>query len=119
MRTSRNPSSWQISRQVGIGLSHTLPDRPPLWLRCQVCTLTNPDSAPPPTMSRSSHGRPGPAMVAVASQAVMPPAVAGATRAAYQVRARHSRQDSQVTRSEEHTSELQSRPHLVCRLLLE
>src|SRR5690554_7580678 len=26
---------------------------------------------------------------------------------------------SAVTRSEEHTSELQSRPHLVCRLLLE
>src|SRR5436305_7331311 len=26
---------------------------------------------------------------------------------------------SQVARSEEHTSELQSRPHLVCRLLLE
>src|SRR5690554_7248871 len=26
---------------------------------------------------------------------------------------------SQVWRSEEHTSELQSRPHLVCRLLLE
>src|SRR5436305_5162730 len=26
---------------------------------------------------------------------------------------------SSVTRSEEHTSELQSRPHLVCRLLLE
>src|SRR5690554_7676775 len=26
---------------------------------------------------------------------------------------------NQVTRSEEHTSELQSRPHLVCRLLLE
>src|SRR5690554_7118222 len=25
----------------------------------------------------------------------------------------------EVTRSEEHTSELQSRPHLVCRLLLE
>src|SRR5436305_7631605 len=29
-----------------------------------------------------------------------------------------NRQDRQ-TRSEEHTSELQSRPHLVCRLLLE
>src|SRR5690554_7073127 len=28
-------------------------------------------------------------------------------------------QDSQRMRSEEHTSELQSRPHLVCRLLLE
>src|SRR5436305_12064732 len=27
--------------------------------------------------------------------------------------------DLQVVRSEEHTSELQSRPHLVCRLLLE
>src|SRR5690554_7246696 len=27
--------------------------------------------------------------------------------------------DNQVNRSEEHTSELQSRPHLVCRLLLE
>src|SRR6201999_4623308 len=27
--------------------------------------------------------------------------------------------DSAVARSEEHTSELQSRPHLVCRLLLE
>src|SRR3989442_12531587 len=27
--------------------------------------------------------------------------------------------DEEVLRSEEHTSELQSRPHLVCRLLLE
>src|SRR5690554_7598619 len=27
--------------------------------------------------------------------------------------------DEEKTRSEEHTSELQSRPHLVCRLLLE
>src|SRR5436305_5816388 len=27
--------------------------------------------------------------------------------------------DSAIRRSEEHTSELQSRPHLVCRLLLE
>src|SRR3989442_7578030 len=29
------------------------------------------------------------------------------------------RRRSRVARSEEHTSELQSRPHLVCRLLLE
>src|SRR5436305_8414143 len=29
------------------------------------------------------------------------------------------RRSSGTTRSEEHTSELQSRPHLVCRLLLE
>src|SRR3989442_5911037 len=39
-------------------------------------------------------------------------------------RARHRRQDPRSSdasgpRSEEHTSELQSRPHLVCRLLLE
>src|SRR3989442_11689303 len=27
--------------------------------------------------------------------------------------------DEEIVRSEEHTSELQSRPHLVCRLLLE
>src|SRR3989442_15805195 len=30
-----------------------------------------------------------------------------------------ARRPEQPTRSEEHTSELQSRPHLVCRLLLE
>src|SRR3989442_1841121 len=29
------------------------------------------------------------------------------------------RESGQIERSEEHTSELQSRPHLVCRLLLE
>src|SRR3989442_8758762 len=32
---------------------------------------------------------------------------------------RHGGEWSLVLRSEEHTSELQSRPHLVCRLLLE
>src|SRR5215510_15647184 len=32
---------------------------------------------------------------------------------------RHRRRDRDVPRSEEHTSELQSRGHLVCRLLLE
>src|SRR5690554_7372426 len=31
----------------------------------------------------------------------------------------YNKQERVVTRSEEHTSELQSRPHLVCRLLLE
>src|SRR5690554_7219417 len=35
-------------------------------------------------------------------------------------RAEHERMESLIRkRSEEHTSELQSRPHLVCRLLLE
>src|SRR3989442_8819894 len=31
----------------------------------------------------------------------------------------HAADDGEESRSEEHTSELQSRPHLVCRLLLE
>src|SRR3989442_10638245 len=35
------------------------------------------------------------------------------------LRAQRSTESSATTRSEEHTSELQSRPHLVCRLLLE
>src|SRR2546422_1209542 len=35
------------------------------------------------------------------------------------LRGRHPRQGCRVVRSEEHTSELQSRLHLVCRLLLE
>src|SRR5690554_6956374 len=33
--------------------------------------------------------------------------------------ARNASGDQPIERSEEHTSELQSRPHLVCRLLLE
>src|SRR5690625_5644608 len=37
----------------------------------------------------------------------------------FQNRAEHRRRDPKVARSEEHTSELQSRGHLVCRLLLE
>src|SRR5690554_7614121 len=32
---------------------------------------------------------------------------------------KHPNQECEISRSEEHTSELQSRPHLVCRLLLE
>src|SRR5690554_7682076 len=34
-------------------------------------------------------------------------------------RMRFSNSSTKLSRSEEHTSELQSRPHLVCRLLLE
>src|SRR3989442_2097705 len=37
----------------------------------------------------------------------------------YHGRIDDSRDPALITRSEEHTSELQSRPHLVCRLLLE
>src|SRR3989442_12738096 len=52
---------------------------------------------------RRSWGRSGPA--------------AEATRAP--LLHRRTRRERCVARSEEHTSELQSRPHLVCRLLLE
>src|SRR5437870_6111067 len=44
---------------------------------------------------------------------------APAILAVWRVRSRDVRFFAAVTRSEEHTSELQSRGHLVCRLLLE
>src|SRR5436305_5904506 len=49
------------------------------------------------------------------------PAVRGrrGTLARYQDRNHPDADDRDLSRSEEHTSELQSRPHLVCRLLLE
>src|SRR3989442_5955661 len=40
-------------------------------------------------------------------------------RSASRPRGTHSSDAERAGRSEEHTSELQSRPHLVCRLLLE
>src|SRR3989442_5774761 len=45
--------------------------------------------------------------------------VAAWRRAGRVTRAKRVRADEHGERSEEHTSELQSRPHLVCRLLLE
>src|SRR5256884_4413104 len=42
-----------------------------------------------------------------------------ASVSAWTGRLRHARYEVEDTRSEEHTSELQSRLHLVCRLLLE
>src|SRR5690554_6986367 len=57
-----------------------------------------------PGLARAGLGQSGEplAQVLVAAQTAQPPQLAGQGR-----------------RSEEHTSELQSRPHLVCRLLLE
>src|SRR5436305_9472387 len=47
--------------------------------------------------------------------------LSGQGRCAVRIRAKkkRTRQRQRLWRSEEHTSELQSRPHLVCRLLLE
>src|SRR5215813_15223933 len=47
------------------------------------------------------------------------PGIARVGRRPLPSRARSSRPPRPRRRSEEHTSELQSRPHLVCRLLLE
>src|SRR3989442_7483208 len=47
------------------------------------------------------------------------PVLLSRRRRQVEVRARARRQVAGHARSEEHTSELQSRPHLVCRLLLE
>src|SRR5436305_6470229 len=50
------------------------------------------------------------------SSAAPPPPICSSTCARTRACLRRSRS---ISRSEEHTSELQSRPHLVCRLLLE
>src|SRR3989442_6239009 len=68
----------------------------------EIYTLSLHDALP------ISRGSPG---------ARISPPPRAACRASSPRRARRSRPSR--TRSEEHTSELQSRPHLVCRLLLE
>src|SRR2546430_2986968 len=45
--------------------------------------------------------------------------IAGSTKKSFTTRSRPSSADGEYTRSEEHTSELQSQSNLVCRLLLE
>src|SRR5689334_24811268 len=73
------------------------------------------------TLFRSAWGRPAERQQA---QAVDPPACrpdrcARTTRIAANPAARRCAAPRRVVRSEEHTSELQSQFHLVCRLLLE
>src|SRR3989442_6470594 len=79
------------------------------------------------TLSRSLARRPAPARRARAGQppvqGAAPPSVALAARRASPPQRRRPRTAAERPRavrgrSEEHTSELQSRPHLVCRLLL-
>src|SRR6266498_4580452 len=62
-----------------------------------------PPTAPPPTAPPPTAPPPGAAPPPRAAPPATPPPPTAA----------------QLRRSEEHTSELQSRPHLVCRLLLE
>src|SRR3712207_8170058 len=63
--------------------------------------------------------RQGRAAVVVASGRVQPPPVARYSEIQAARRSRCKLTRAVSARSEEHTSELQSRPYLVCRLLLE
>src|SRR2546422_7079074 len=65
------------------------------------------------TLFRSAKGS------TYASTALRRSSVTGLRMKSRAPRLRHSRACPSVARSEEHTSELQSRLHLVCRLLLE
>src|SRR5215813_3246333 len=98
---------------LGAGLSLDAP------LNQSAALLPMPDSSPrsdfaiPPdqTYLNSAFIHPMPIRSAAAVQGYL------ATRTFQRPRERSG--DSIAARSEEHTSELQSRPHLVCRLLLE
>src|SRR3989442_5571363 len=63
--------------------------------------------------------RPGTGFVAAPGRAVAVGIVGGGAAGVGVVTHREHGARDGVERSEEHTSELQSRPHLVCRLLLE
>src|SRR3712207_8059774 len=84
------------------------------------------------TLFRSSHGPAALADVPAADEAIPPQRAArfrraplritarpAARRAEGRARAPRARSAGRPARSEEHTSELQSRQYLVCRLLLE
>src|SRR5690554_1080741 len=55
----------------------------------------------------------------MAAEVFIPLTVGGGVRTVDDIRKLLNAGADKVSRSEEHTSELQSRPHLVCRLLLE
>src|SRR5690554_6991697 len=84
------------------------PPRPPLFPYTTLFRSGLTDDARAADEKRNSAGRPRPGR----SQHTP---LAGAEECKQDRGARERR----VLRSEEHTSELQSRPHLVCRLLLE
>src|SRR3712207_6849130 len=75
-----------------------------------ICRLPDPRSKGP-SEQRGRRGRP--------PAAPGPPPVHGGGRAPPSVRVRQDVPGTGPLRSEEHTSELQSRQYLVCRLLLE
>src|SRR3989442_5005788 len=69
------------------------------------------------TLFRSSCAPPCPKRWPTSTPLASPPPTSRSTRCASRVTSAAARRVV-LTRSEEHTSELQSRPHVVCRLLL-
>src|SRR5436305_13826939 len=86
--------------------------------RCLSLPLPPPQRSPlfPYTTLFRSHQR-----TSAAAQVKPPPIASSNTRSPRLIRPSliATSSASGIERSEEHTSELQSRPHLVCRLLLE
>src|SRR2546422_1065936 len=79
---------------------------------------------PPPAcahrLARRAHARLAPVAERVLHDAVLARMIADHAQPAARLQRRAQRRERQLDlRSEEHTSELQSRLHLVCRLLLE
>src|SRR5437870_1990887 len=115
-RGSRPRIGYTRSTPASVSVSVVLPSQP-----------STPSAMPPSTTTRASNGsalakasitrkkpcraRPTPCVPPAASSAAAPPANAASGVAMPSSRS--------AMRSEEHTSELQSRGHLVCRLLLE
>src|SRR3989442_11777224 len=102
--------------------------RPPRSTLFPYTTLFRSNIAPLGRVRRWRSPRPSPAPASVRSCTSMPPSNRRRTSPQRSTLARESPPHDRLdvpralgcyARSEEHTSELQSRPHLVCRLLLE
>src|SRR2546422_9931886 len=86
--------------------------------KCEACH--RPDSIAPMSLMTFAEARPWARSIkARVTDRQMPPWQIDRTVGIQKFKNDRSLTDDQVERSEEHTSELQSRLHLVCRLLLE
>src|SRR3712207_7515019 len=74
---------------------------------------------PYPTLFRSGHLRPGSSRPGSPPSPPTPPSTCTTSAPATRAASPGARGRGATSRSEEHTSELQSRQYLVCRLLLE
>src|SRR5258705_8453634 len=87
----------------------------PLRLHSQAIRLDAEATPSPPARKRRSHDGP----FTLEGREPRSRGLEGATRRSTSRPPRYATLPAAVTRSEEHTSELQSLRHLVCRLLLE